>query len=119
MSYEVFNTIVDGRTIALDNSKEIMKRNDYWCGLLNDSALFEGYWNKTIPDLFEKKYLPFCEYTFNTPTKRSGVKGLLRSIASSLSPVEKRSFKRFCFIIRSDTEREVFLKGLRLIHKFN
>ena len=119
ITFEVFNTLVSGRTIVVDDSKEIKERNDYLCSLVNDNALFENYWNKTIPDLFEKKYLPFCEYTFNTPVKQKGLKGWINSLKRTFSPTEKRSFKRFFFIVRSDTEREVFLKGLRKTHKYN
>ena len=113
LTFEVFNTIVNGRTIALDNSKEVKKRNDYLCGLLTDKALFESYWDKTILDLFKTKYLPFCEYTFNTPMRSRGVKGEIKALLNALKPIEKRSYKRFFFIVRSDTEREIFLKGLK------
>lgn len=119
ITFEVFNTLVNGRTINIDDSEEIKKRNDYLCGLLNNRELFENYWNKTISDLYKKKYLPFCEYTFNTPVKQKGFKGWINILKGSFSQKEKRSFKRFFFILRSDTEREVFLKGLKQAHKFN
>jgi poly-gamma-glutamate synthesis protein (capsule biosynthesis protein) len=119
MSFEVYNTIVNGRTISIDDSKEIKEHNDCLCSILNDNSLFESYWSKTTADLLKQKYLPFCEYTFNTPIKRKGIKGVVKTVLDSFTPTKEKSFKRFYFILRSDTEREVFLNGLKQVYKFN
>ncbi len=120
IAYRVYNTVVKGRSIAMDETKEIKDRNRYLCALLKDERLFEDYWNRVVRQLFKEKYIPFCEYTFNTQKKQNGFKGLVKSLFRLFRHKNNNiSFKRFFFIIRSDTEREVFLKGLKMDNNYN
>lgn len=117
--YSVLNTLSENRHIVFDSSNEIKKNNEYWCGLLADEKRFDEYWNKTIGELYKNKYIPFCEYTFNTPPSQKGLKGIVKRFVSVFSSDEEKSFKRFMFIMRSDTERELFLKGIKQVKGFS
>lgn len=119
IKYDVVNTIVDGRSISIDKTEGTNKRNSYLCNLVNNEIAFNEYWDTVIPQLFKEKYMPFCEQTFGMNKRPKGIHRILKWLFKLLIQNNVINYKRFLFIIRSDTERDLFVRGLRRANAFN
>jgi len=118
IGFDVVNTIAEGRTIIIDRSESTLSRNSCLCSLIANENEFEKYWDSVIPQLYTQKYIPFCEQTFGPPRRQRGIKGAVKWLMNLLASRKAANYKRFLFIVRSDTERDLFLRGMRRANGF-
>lgn len=109
----------DNRYLTLDFSPEIKAHTDQLCRLLEKEELYREALENEIKRHYCSKYIPILEYTFNTLSLKKGIKSFLKTIYREIFKKNRKNFKKWSFIVRSDTERNLMIRGIKKAHNYN